>query len=97
MAIRTIVDVGNAEEQQPTATSSDDKEDKKSQIAKAWRSPPKTMAKVTAEVTASETLSYSNRLYMKKTMRIQDRIGRILEYTIFFYKLLDINSESIYS
>jgi hypothetical protein len=27
-----------------TATSSDDKEDKKSLIARAWRSPPMTMA-----------------------------------------------------
>jgi hypothetical protein len=27
-----------------TATSSDDKKDKKSLIAKAWRSPPMTMA-----------------------------------------------------
>jgi hypothetical protein len=29
-----------------TATSSDDKEDKKSLIAKAWRSPPMTMARL---------------------------------------------------
>ena len=49
-----LVDVWNINEQQPTATSSDDNEDKKSLIARAWRSPPMTMAKVTAEVTASE-------------------------------------------
>jgi hypothetical protein len=35
MTIRTIVDVGNAEEQRPTTTSSDNNEDKKSLIAKA--------------------------------------------------------------
>jgi len=46
MAIRTIVDVGNINEQQPTATSNDDKEDKKRLIAKAWRSPPMTMARL---------------------------------------------------
>ena len=68
MAIRIIVDVGNINEQRPTATSSDDKEDKKSLIAGRCIHQKKIqkeiaisliidegIAKVTAKVTPSET------------------------------------------